>query len=306
MPNRHTTIRVFLSALLTLTLSPAVIASPNCDRASAINHEAYQIHKSAPAAKLKKLLKRALALCPSHPEAHNNLADMLREEGRYAEAVDHYEQALRVRRYFPQAWNGLGEAYYKLEQFPLSLEAHLHVCKTNKESKARIKELLADNRYAITEENQILNKESLLLLYDKTRREEINNMLANCGLRAKMRNVIVFRNLVFNSGKATLIHASKQQLNTIAAALTVIKPTRIKIGGHSDNQRWRGKSATESKRLNLALSQRRANTVKDGLITHGIHQRRVQAKGYGGSLPLVPGSSRAARAKNRRVEIDVR
>jgi flagellar motor protein MotB len=62
--------------------------------------------------------------------------------------------------------------------------------------------------------------------------------------------VVVFRNLVFNSGKATLKNASKKQLNKIATALKIIKPTRIKIGGHSDNQRWRRKTREESKQLN--------------------------------------------------------
>ncbi|MDM8563945.1 OmpA family protein [Candidatus Marithioploca araucensis] len=165
--------------------------------------------------------------------------------------------------------------------------------------------MLKNNRYAITEENQILNKESLLLLYDETRREEINNLLANCGLRAKIRNVIVFRSLVFNSGKATLKSASEQQLKKIADALKIIKPTAIKINGHSDNQRWRGKTVEKSQQLNLMLSQQRADTVQKGLIKQGIHPRRVQAKGYGETIPLVPGNSETAWAKNRRVEIDV-
>ncbi len=52
--------------------------------------------------------------------------------------------------------------------------------------------------------------------------------------RAKIQYVVVFRNLVFNSGKATLKNASKKQLNKVATALKIIKPTRIKTGGHSD------------------------------------------------------------------------
>ncbi len=305
MLNRHTRV-LLISALLTLTLSPAVIAFQGCDRASELNNEAYQRHlQDAPKSELKGLLNLALELCPSHPESHNNLADMLREEGRYAEAIAHYKHALQTRPDFSEAWNGLGETYYKQEQLPQSLEAHLHACKTDDDSLARIKELLKDNRYAITEENQILNKESLLLLYDETQRDKINQLLADCGLRAKIRHVIVFHNLVFNSGKATLKRASKKQLKKIAAALKLIKPTRIKIGGHSDNQCWRGRSAKKSRQLNLALSQRRADMVKKRLIEQGILQKRVQAKGYGEGHPLVPGYSRAARAKNRRVEIDV-
>jgi len=307
MRNRHTPNRVFFcAALLTLTLPPPVIAFQDCQQANNLNNKAFHRHsEGAPVAELKRLLKNALALCPNHPETHNNLADMLREEKRYAEAIAHYKKALTWRD-FPEAWNGLGETYYLQNQLPLSLEAHLHACKTDKDSQARIKELLKDNRYAITEENKILNKESLLLLYDETRREEIDDLLANCGLRAKIQYVVVFRNLVFNSGKATLKNASKTQLDKIAAALKIIKPTHIKIGGHSDNQRWRRKTVEESTQLNLALSQQRADTVKNGLTEQGIHQKRVQAKGYGGSYPLVYGNSKTAWAKNRRVEIEVK
>jgi outer membrane protein OmpA-like peptidoglycan-associated protein len=305
MRNRHTT-RV-CAALLTLTLAPAAaIAFQDCEQASKLNDKAFHRHsEDAPVAELKSLLNRAIALCPNHPESHNNLADMLREERRYAEAIAHYKRALMWRD-FSEAWNGLGETYYLQNQLPLSLEAHLHACKTDEDSQLRIKELLEKNRYAITEENQILNKESLLLLYDETRREEIDDLLANCGLKAKIRYMIVFRSLVFNSGKATLKRASKTQLNKIAEVLKIIQPRRIKIGGHSDNQRWRRKTLEESKQLNLALSQRRADTVKNGLTKQGIHEKRVQAKGYGGSHPLVYGNSKAAWAKNRRVEIEVK
>jgi len=306
MRNRHTKQIALCAALLTLALPPAAIAFQDCEQASKLNDKAFHRHsEGAPTAELKGLLNQAIALCPNHPESHNNLADMLREEKRYAEAIAHYKRALMWRD-FPEAWNGLGETYYLQNQLPLSLEAHLHACKTDKDSQTRIKELLENNRYAITEENQILNKESLLLLYDETRREEIDDLLANCGLRAKIRHVIVFRSLVFNSGKATLKRASKTQLNKIAEVLKIIQPRRIKIGGHSDNQRWRGKTVKESKQLNLALSQQRADTVKNGLTKQGIHQKRVQAKGYGGNHPLVYGNSRAVWAKNRRVEIEVK
>ncbi|MDM8566367.1 OmpA family protein [Candidatus Halobeggiatoa sp. HSG11] len=200
----------------------------------------------------------------------------------------------------------MGETYRKQGQSPLSLEAHLHACKTDKDSKARIVELLENNQYAVTEEGKILNKDSLLLLFNEKRRAKVNKMLADCGLRAKMQHVVIFRNLVFNSGKATLKQKSNQQLNQIAADLKFVKPTWIKIDGHSDNQRWRGKSMKQSQQLNLELSQQRAYTVKKGLINQNIEQNRIQAKGHGSKHPLVPGNSKTAQAKNRRVEIAVK
>jgi len=62
---------------------------------------------------------------------------------------------------------------------------------------------------------------------------------------------------------------------------------------------------------NLTLSQNRVNAVMDYLISKGIDKNRMSAKGFGESKPLVDitglkGSAlRAARSKNRRVEIKI-
>jgi len=142
------------------------------------------------------LQRLALRYCSHHAGAHNNLASLLENEGRYQRAIYHYKQALQTKPNFSAY--GLGETYYKQEQFPLSLEAHLHACYTAQDSRHRIIELLKENRYAITEKGQILNKESLLLLYDKT----INRMISDCGFKDRMQGI--FRHLTFHTGSATL------------------------------------------------------------------------------------------------------
>jgi len=45
----------------------------------------------------KKYFQRALELCPTHPQAHNNLAVVLEQEQNYSEAIKHYQQALKNR-----------------------------------------------------------------------------------------------------------------------------------------------------------------------------------------------------------------
>jgi len=294
---------IFLAVLLVNT---PVMAYQDCNRASVLNNKALDLpNERAYYPQQKRLLNQALQQCPNHPESHNNLADIFEREQNYPQAIYHYRQALKARPGYSNAWYGLGETYYKQGQFPLSLEAHLHACKTDKDSKARIVELLKNNQYAVTEEGQILEKESLLLLYDKSRRQMMGKLISACGFRAKIRHVIVFRNIVFNTNAMTLKKSSTKQIQKIAAALKVIKPTLVKVKGHSDAQPWRRRSKAESKRLNLRLSQRRAETVKNLLVSQGFPSRRMRAEGYGGSQPLVSGNSKAAWAKNRRVEIEV-
>jgi len=51
------------------------------------------------------------------------------------------------------------------------------------------------------------------------------------------------------------------------------------------------------------LSQQRADAVRDGLIKLGVAADRLEAKGYGQDKPLVPNTSAANKAKNRRVQL---
>ena len=71
---------------------------------------------------------------------------------------------------------------------------------------------------------------------------------------------------------------------------------KLEISGHTDN--------TGSKAHNLKLSQGRADAVKTMLVSkYGIDAKRLTAKGYGDTKPVVPNTSDANKAKNRRVEL---
>jgi OOP family OmpA-OmpF porin len=60
-----------------------------------------------------------------------------------------------------------------------------------------------------------------------------------------------------------------------------------------------------SDQYNQELSMRRAQAVRDYLVKAGLPEDILSVEGHGKSLPLVPGSSEAARAKNRRVELGI-
>jgi outer membrane protein OmpA-like peptidoglycan-associated protein len=72
---------------------------------------------------------------------------------------------------------------------------------------------------------------------------------------------------------------------------------RILIEGHTDSQ---GSDA-----YNITLSLQRANAVSRWLVESGVPQSRLDAKGFGRARPLLPNSTAANRAQNRRVEIKV-
>lgn len=85
--------------------------------------------------------------------------------------------------------------------------------------------------------------------------------------------------------------------NDIAKVLRDYEKTMLVIAGHTDD--------TGAYQYNMNLSQARANSVKQYLLAQGIKEIRVETQGYGPSYPIVPNTSEANRALNRRVEIHI-
>ena len=108
-------------------------------------------------------------------------------------------------------------------------------------------------------------------------------------------NVIVatFKSdLMFDLDSATLKPGAHSEIDNVANILMDYPETRLRVGGHTDQ------SGAEA--YNQQLSERRAMTVKNVLIQRGVADYRIDAIGYGESMPI---SSNAA--MNRRVEIRI-
>ena len=69
------------------------------------------------------------------------------------------------------------------------------------------------------------------------------------------------------------------------------------VYGHTDD--------VGSQAYNQELSEKRARAVRDYLVEAGIGQEIITTKGFGKTKPLVPGTTPEARAKNRRVEVEI-
>ena len=102
----------------------------------------------------------------------------------------------------------------------------------------------------------------------------------------------------FAPGQATLTASAAASVQALAAYLQAGPAANVRIEGHTDGQ---GEAAA-----NLALSQRRANAVRDALAAAGVQRGRIQAVGRGEGAPIADDASAAGRAKNRRVEIIVK
>jgi len=107
----------------------------------------------------------------------------------------------------------------------------------------------------------------------------------------------VLDNVYFDTGKATLKPNSNKALNDLVSVLKLKSTMEIEIQGHTDNV---GKDED-----NLKLSQERADAVKKYLVSKGITDKRIVAKGYGPTRPVADNGTDAGKAKNRRTSLKV-
>lgn len=105
----------------------------------------------------------------------------------------------------------------------------------------------------------------------------------------------VFENVYFDTDRADLKEASVSSLKILFAFLTLHPEVNIHIEGHTDNV---GGTA-----YNVALSLKRAESVKRYLIDLGIPEKRMETFGKGDSIPLKPNDSEENRSFNRRIEV---
>lgn len=104
--------------------------------------------------------------------------------------------------------------------------------------------------------------------------------------------------VLFASAKSELLPSALVKLNNVAEALTQQDPdSKIVVEGHTDSQ---GGVA-----YNQDLSVRRAQVVRDYLVSRGIAADRITAEGFGPTRSIADNKSSEGRANNRRVEIVV-
>lgn len=115
-------------------------------------------------------------------------------------------------------------------------------------------------------------------------------------LKAKV--IVIKRQVQFVSNSAE-IRSESNGLMAEVADILLRNPqvTKVEIQGHTDDQGGLGK--------NQELSQKRAEAVRNWLMTAGVEGERLVAVGYGPNRPLMPNITPDARAKNRRVEFHV-
>jgi outer membrane protein OmpA-like peptidoglycan-associated protein len=107
--------------------------------------------------------------------------------------------------------------------------------------------------------------------------------------------IVTLPGIFFDTGKSALKAGAKSTLDRIAKQLKDESAARIAVEGHTDN--------TGGTEKNLALSDKRAQAVRDYLVSAGIPADHITASGKGEAEPLATNKTAAGRQQNRRVEL---
>ena len=108
--------------------------------------------------------------------------------------------------------------------------------------------------------------------------------------------LLAVKNLYFDTDKSVIRPASYKDLNNVAKVLKQKKDWKIRVEGHADT---RGAADHNQK-----LSEKRAQAVKNYLISKGVSPRLIYSEFFGSSRLAIPEKDATGLQMNRRVEIE--
>jgi peptidoglycan-binding protein ArfA len=101
----------------------------------------------------------------------------------------------------------------------------------------------------------------------------------------------------FDTNGYAVAAASQQMLSGVANSIKECPDARVAVKGYTDN--------TGNDAINQPLSENRAKSVADFLVSQGIAAGNVTSQGFGSSSPVASNDTAEGKAQNRRVEIAV-
>jgi len=108
----------------------------------------------------------------------------------------------------------------------------------------------------------------------------------------------VLEGITFDIDKATIRPTSEVTLKEAGSVMQKFSSVKVRIEGHTDS--------TGSDAYNQGLSERRANSVKDYLVTNfSIDAGRIDTVGFGEAKPIADNKTKEGRAQNRRIQFVV-
>lgn len=109
--------------------------------------------------------------------------------------------------------------------------------------------------------------------------------------------IVRLEHVFFNTGSAGLDNKSRFELDNLADIMGKYPNVNVELQGHTDN--------VGDAEANMTLSQSRAESVREYLLSKGVSDTRLSAVGYGQTVPVDTNDTEEGRAKNRRTELKI-
>ena len=112
--------------------------------------------------------------------------------------------------------------------------------------------------------------------------------------------IVLSSDVLFTSGSKALSTNGKKAVAEVTEILAKIENRKFQVEGHTDSDKLRVIGQT-----NWNLAAERAINVLNTMISSGMPEAKISAASFGDSRPLVPNTTKANKAQNRRIEIVV-
>ena len=109
--------------------------------------------------------------------------------------------------------------------------------------------------------------------------------------------------LLFPSGRYQMSAQGQQIIGRLASQLAPFQQNKLVVNGYTDNAPIGASLRRQGIDSNQVLSEKRADNVMQYLISQGVKEDMISAKGFGEQDPVASNDTAQGRAQNRRVEL---
>ena len=234
-----------------------------------------------------------------HPDCwriHNELGLVLEQLRQPTAALASYRKAIESDQSAPHPFHGLGDVQFAAGNCREAVRAYteylLRLTKQSSLPTETANQRIKICRKKIGGSEDFLTQEEVAIRFSSRALA-----LGAKAIHVEVGAADVSGDVLFDFDSTAIRDAGRPQLREISEGLTSTgaQSTRLRLEGHTDSQ--------GSEEYNQALSEKRAASVRDELVSLGVDADRVEVVGFGESRLKAVGDEEWAHSQNRRVEI---
>jgi chemotaxis protein MotB len=154
-----------------------------------------------------------------------------------------------------------------------------------------------------TQNEQLQAQSQQLQRQNASLNEQVTALNADVNRLADSIKYTINSDMLFRSGSWEMSPQGQDVIAKFASQLAPTQRRKVMVNGYTDNQPIGRALHQAGVTSNEVLSQKRADSVRQYLISQGAKSDMVAAKGWGEAQPIAPNTTPEGRAQNRRVEI---